>query len=367
MSGHWPPEWEDPDDEYPGAGLPDGPPLDLGHSELDLAEVTSFLASVHSPALPASFEERISAAIAAEASARATTSARADATEAAGPAMSATGAEDAKDTDRSGDGVEVSQAAAVGGPATSADRKPRRAARGSRGAAATGPRGTRPDGRRRRLRMPSAQASAWLVVCCLIIAGFGYIFSHASLSSSSSSAESSAAAEPAAAGSAAASEAAGGSSEKRQSSSGTAPEHTDLQPGAGVVFYVNSGTAYQGSTLAAQVKGEVTAAGGVYAGTDGTVTPTASAANQPSATTPVYASASSSAAGTSSPTGYKASAALAGCVAAVTHHAKPTLVDQASYEGTAVYVIAVPTEAWVVGRGCTAADTHIITSVPLKG
>ena len=72
MSGQRPPEWGDPDDGHPDDGLPDRGHPDPGYSDHDLSEVTSLLASVRSPALPASFEARISAAIATEASARAT-------------------------------------------------------------------------------------------------------------------------------------------------------------------------------------------------------------------------------------------------------------------------------------------------------
>src|ERR1700735_5843989 len=89
MSGQRPPEWEDPDDGHPDAGLPDREQHpDAGNSDHDLSEVTSLLASVRSPALPASFEARISAAIAAEAAARATTEARGGA-EPAGPLTAA--------------------------------------------------------------------------------------------------------------------------------------------------------------------------------------------------------------------------------------------------------------------------------------
>ncbi len=52
---------------------------------------------------------------------------------------------------------------------------------------------------------------------------------------------------------------------------------------------------------------------------------------------------------------------------AVTGGDAPSLVDKASYDGIPAYIIAVPTQAWVVGRGCTAADTQLITRVPLKG
>ena len=51
----------------------------------------------------------------------------------------------------------------------------------------------------------------------------------------------------------------------------------------------------------------------------------------------------------------------------VTGGVVPSLVDKASYDGIPAYIIAVPTEVWVVGRGCTAADTELITRVPLKG
>ena len=61
------------------------------------------------------------------------------------------------------------------------------------------------------------------------------------------------------------------------------------------------------------------------------------------------------------------SVALSGCVSALTGGVVPSLVDKASYDGSPAYIIAVPTEAWVVGRGCTAADTQLITRVSLKG
>ncbi len=66
MSGQWPPEWEDSDTGLPDEWTDSGARLDP-----EASEVTLFLASVPSPVLPASFEARISAAIAAEATARA--------------------------------------------------------------------------------------------------------------------------------------------------------------------------------------------------------------------------------------------------------------------------------------------------------
>src|ERR1700733_14231613 len=66
MSGHWPPEWEDPEEEL-SAGTDQ-----LGaDAEARLSEVAAYLASVPVPALPEAVESRISAALAVEAAARA--------------------------------------------------------------------------------------------------------------------------------------------------------------------------------------------------------------------------------------------------------------------------------------------------------
>jgi hypothetical protein len=61
MSGHWPPEWDDPDEEFSG---PAGQ-LDAA-AEAQLSEVAAYLAAVPVPALPDAVESRISAALAAE-------------------------------------------------------------------------------------------------------------------------------------------------------------------------------------------------------------------------------------------------------------------------------------------------------------
>src|ERR1700749_828213 len=66
MSGHWPPEWEDPEEEL-SAGTDQ-----LGaDAEARLSEVAAYLASVPVPAMPEAVESRISAALAEEATARA--------------------------------------------------------------------------------------------------------------------------------------------------------------------------------------------------------------------------------------------------------------------------------------------------------
>jgi hypothetical protein len=49
----------------------------------------------------------------------------------------------------------------------------------------------------------------------------------------------------------------------------------------------------------------------------------------------------------------------------LTGDVRPKFVDRAIYQSEPVYVIAVSTEAWVVGIGCTATRPSVITSVRL--
>jgi hypothetical protein len=346
MSGQWPPEWEDPDDESPDAGLPELGQSNDGHSELELSEVTSFLASVRSPALPASFEARISAAIAAEAATRAAggpgaAAEQSAAAEQAGPLTASAGADAAKDTDRSGNPEEFSPAAATSGDRpTPAGRGPRRP-RTSRSTANSRPGGSRPGSGRRRRRLPSMQAASWTLVSVLVLAGFGFLVTHSSQSSSSSA--------PYSASSASA--AAGAESSP---AAGLSPEHADVGPEAGgqTRFLVHStGTSYQRSTLASQVRDQLA----VF----GAANPTATPASSASAATRVPSAA---------PSGQRLpSAQLEGCVSAVTGGVTPSLVDKASYDGIPAYIIATSAEVWVVRRGCTAADTQLIAAEPLKG
>jgi hypothetical protein len=349
MSGQRPPEWEGPDDDHADAGLPGD-----GHSDLDLAEVTSLLASVRDPALPASFEARISAAIAAEAAARA--AGQTAATEPADAPIAAAAAVDAKDTVRSASPEELSTAAAAGGPPTSAGRGPRRGSKTSRRAArGSGPGDSRPGSRRRRLRMPSMQAASWTLVGCLVLAGFGFLVSRGSGSSSSSVAASSASSQSASAAA---------SADIPQPATGreSQPEHDTAgasgRAGAGFLVY-STGVAYRRSTLASQVRGQLANAG-VYSGEP--TTP----ASSPSATAPPV-SASASAASSSLVPGTKPSPALAGCVSALAGGVTPSLVDRASYDGIPAYIIAVPTHVWAVRLGCTAADTQLLAQAALKG
>jgi hypothetical protein len=353
MSGQWPPEWEDPDDGHSDAGLPDREHPDAGYSDDDLSEVTSLLASVRGPALPATFEARISAAIAAEAAARATTEPRA-AAEPAGPLTAAAGADDAKDRVRSADPEEFSPATA-GGPSAPAGRRPRRGARTSRSAArASRPGTSRPDGRRRRRRMPSMQAASWVLVSCLVLAGFGFLVTRGSGSSASSSYAASAASSQSASAPAGASVQQPAAGRASQAQPGDANDKPSATAPTGFLVY-STGTSYEQSTLAGQVRVQLSSHD------FGSLGP-AAADNSASATAPASSAASTSGVGGSTP-----SPGLRGCVSKVTGGAAPSLVDRASYDGIPAYIIAVPTRVWVVRLGCTATDTQLIAAVPLGG
>ena len=308
MTEQWPPGWDDPEP-------------DDGHKDLELPELTAFLASVPSPVLPGSFEARISAAIAAEAAARA----------AAGPEPIA---EPAAAPDQAAEPA-PSRTGLKAHPVGSANRGPRR----------------------RRPRLPSAQAASWVLVCCLILAGFGFLVTHGSGSSSSSEAASSSST-----GSAAVPAAGSAPSDLKSSpEQGEHPAAADLPSASssadsGSFLVYTTGIAYQRSTLASQIQRQLVTYG---AGT--------THGNTAGGTAPVPADSASASAAASSAPGAEPSSQLIGCVSAVTDGVSPTLVDKASYDGTPAYIIATTTEAWVVGRGCTADDTDIIARVALTG
>lgn len=303
MTEQWPPEWDDPEP-------------DDGHQDVELPELTAFLASVPSPALPASFEARISASIAAEAAARAADGTASHMADGTAPHEQ-----------------EPSPAALRAHPVTSSGRKPRR----------------------RRPRLPSVQAASWVLVSCLILAGFGFLVTRTSSSSSSSEAASSASSAEAAAPAAGSGSGLRNSQAEGEHPAADEPSASSSSASNGFLVY-STGTAYQRSTLAIQVEGQLTTYGTATSGG------TAGTAPVPADSVNAAASSSASSAAASSP-----SSKLTGCVSAVTDGVSPSLVDKASYDGTPAYIIATRTEAWVVGLGCTADDTDLIAQVPLKG
>lgn len=126
------------------------------------------------------------------------------------------------------------------------------------------------------------------------------------------------------------------------------------RPAAGdrVTFLVtSSGTRYQAATLRAQVRTRLAAQA-------------VKAAPAPTGSSPAGFSAAGGAS-SSSVAGRVPSSALAGCVLHVTGDVTPSLVDEATYQGRAAYVIAVPGHVWVVAPGCTASNPSVIASVAL--
>jgi len=212
--------------------------------------------------------------------------------------------------------------------------------------------------------MPSPAMSASLVLV-LVIVGFAVLASHSGSSSSSSA--------PASSGTSAEGAASASSRHSPQGGHNAAAGpagsqyETNLAGLGGTFVVTESGTKYQGSTLARQVREELVAVA------PSAVTPAASAPNAATPTSsasPAFASASASAASIPSAAASGSagpSATLAGCVSRVTDGVAPRLVDQATYDGIPAYIIAVPSHVWVVRLGCTAADPEEITSVSLTG
>jgi hypothetical protein len=304
MSEEWPPEWEDPEEEFPGEADQLDATGPTSGGEARLSEVAAFLASVPAPAMPDAVEARISAALAAQAALGGT----------APPAL------DPAAADRPAPAGRAMPAGA--GPTRTPPRVRRRRGGG---------------GPRRESRFRPALAAGTLATC-LVLAGLGYAVSLGGSSTSSSFASS---ANAPAAGSAAAGSSAGGAVPPRAA----APE-PEYASGSGSSFSVTvSGTKYQLATLADQVRVELAAIGRLPS--PGSTVPAASASS-------------------SSP-GAGPSAELRGCVLAVTDGAAPRLVDQATYQGDPAYIIASSSQVWVVGLGCTAANTDLVQSVPLAG
>lgn len=315
MSGDWPPEWDDPEEEFPsGAEQQDA----TGSTELGdvrLAEVTAYLASVPAPVMPDAVMSRISAALAAEATARAGDGTRAE----AAAAESGTGAGATADSGRS-----------LGTPPARARvRRHRGSARGHHG-----------------FRSIPIKAVTSVLAGLVVIAGIGYGISRTSGATYSSSSAASAAGSASAASSAVAAPAAPEASASSSSAAGGFL-------GASPQFVVTaSGTKYQAATLAAQVRARLATPS---TGVDGSAS-----SNVPGPSKTASALSSASAAGTRAPT-----SALRGCVLHLTGGQPPRLVDRATYRGTPVYVIASSSHVWVVGLGCTATNEELITSVAL--
>jgi hypothetical protein len=351
MSGQWPPEWDDP------ADIPGEADQQDTEAATGLSEVAAYLASVPAPVMPGSVEARISAALAVESAARS--------------GIAAPASDDATgDRIAQPDGTSPPDGAAgarVLGPAPARARVRR-----------PGGHERRQERERRRIFEPRRQRDARevlgkfvigpLAVCLLfVIIGLGLSRVGSSSSSSSSSAASGAVAGVAAPSAAASSAPAGSSGFGKSNaapgglataapaSSAAAPAFSaaaSASASAPGFMVIQTGTSYQGATLAQQARAQVLAA--QARATAPTSVPSASSSSTSSgAATSVSSSAPS--------------AQLLACVLKVTGGVLPELVDRATYQGTPAYVIASSSRVWVVGLGCTAARPQVIVSVPLAG
>ena len=321
LEGGWPPEWDDPEEFPEGAAGQDTEAL------AGLSEVTAFLASVPASPLPDAVTARISAALAAEAAARAgdpvhpASDARRGLPEtdavsaAAGPADAATAA---------------GTAASAGAPSPAAD------ARTLGPAPARARVRRRRDGRPRGFRVRPLVA-VWSVIGCLVLVGLGVVLTLGRSPSSSGSSGFSAAGSNAGQSAAVAAPNASAPVPSESSSSAVASSSAAASFAGTVPFTVTaSGTRYEAATLAAQVRARLHLP--ASAGTTADHGPG-------SAPTP----------------------ALHGCVVHLTGGLPPRLVDRATYQGAPAYVIATSSRVWVVRPGCTAASPELITSAALAG
>ncbi len=160
------------------------------------------------------------------------------------------------------------------------------------------------------------------VAACLVLFGGVYGIAHLSSGSSSSSAASSAAGNAAA----------GSDSSQPAAAQSPGTHLAPANPTRSAAFSVTaSGTSYEPSTLAEQVRAQVARSAKAAVPADEAAPP----------------------------------AQLAACVLHLTGQVRPTLVDRATYQGKPAYVIAVANWAWVVGTGCTASNPELIASVGL--
>ena len=217
MSGQWPPEWEDQEEESSAAA----DQLDT-EAEARLSEVAAYLASVPVPVLPDAVETRINAALAAE-----------------------------------GAGSRAL------GPAPTRARVRRHSGRRHSG-----------GGRSRRDFFRRPVVAVGSLVVCLLLAGLGFTLARGS----SPQTESSSAASGTAGSSFAAGSSSAGSRAAGVAPAASAAESAPRYAGAASSFLVTaSGTRYQRASLSAQVRARLTAEGA--AGSPGASIPAAGASS----------------------------------------------------------------------------------------
>lgn len=267
-----------------------------------IGAVSAALASVPAPALPADAEQRITAAITAEASARADMARAGSAPDAPvpEPAVPASAAREAVLRELSARDAVTRDASA---------RRTRR----------------EPSVRRIPFFRPVLRVPMRVLVpavACALLAIVGYSLSGPSGPASPSVA--SARTTPAV--------------PRISGGTGLHPDWDQPRLGPQAAFRVTvTHTSYKAATLQAQVRQQIQSS------------PAVSRTPSPSGTDEVAPSQN-----------------LIGCVMHLTDNVAPTIVDQATYQSKPAYVIAVPNRAWVVPRNCTAKHPAVITSVAIS-
>jgi hypothetical protein len=282
-----------------------------------LSTVTWELASVPLPSLPDAVEQRIGAAIAAEAAARQVASLTA--------------------------GFRADPSADSPAPAGPAVAKPRRARHWSP-RRALGPVGPR-------LRLSPLQMLV-PVAACLLLAGLGYLLSVPGPSGMPSSAGQAPARSVSASGRGLITRG------PRRAITPTSGIEPALGSNSAAFLVTVSSTRYLKPTLRAQVSNQLARQA---------VAPSVSPAPVITGTHGSEGSPGNQAGGSAdrSNTTRVPSRSLVGCVMHLTGNVPPVLVQLATYQGESAYVIAVPDQAWVVHTSCTAARLALITSVAL--
>lgn len=291
-----------------------------------LGEVPALLASVPAPAMPADVEARITSALTAEAARRPAAPVDTTAPDAAAP--------DPAPADSAGSSPPPDPAI----PLSSAPQR-RRPAR-------------RRASRRRAVTAPLGALVA--TAACLVLAFIGYQLSGTGHPAGSSTASGGSASLHAGTNSPAGAQAPG----MRPDSRNPATRSPAMGPASSAAFVVFvSTTNFRKATLQEQVRQQLSAghstgpaASPGTSGSAGPIKPSAGAAP----TTGVNRWVSPS-------------KPLVGCVMRLTRNARPELVEQASYQSRPAYMIAMANHAWMVERGCTAANPELLASVALPG
>jgi hypothetical protein len=307
MSGHWPPEWDDPE-EFSGSY--DAGDLDA-ESAAQLAAVAAFLASVPDPVLPRSVEVRISTAIAAEAESRGARS-------------------------------EVSDLSAF-------SQKPR--------------------WRRLGYAKVLAPVAACLVLFAALGGYFASSATDSSsqVTAAGSTVPSPAGTQASVPKAEFGTDA--GATGRAGAESGVVPNASASASATSSTPFVitQSGTSYEPARLAAQVLARLPGYALAQRKWSGPQS-TAATAAAPAGSSPASGTAAAGSAGTANtPAAYLPSAGLVGCVEHFTHGNPPRLLDRGTYQGTSVYVIVGESKVWVVGLGCTASHPELLASAALTG